>query len=112
MASPKCVVCEEELSNWSGNIMVHKNHYPDTIDRLVIMCKNCTSELDKRGPGRQWHNLWELSWIKESYLDLEREIFKDLTHENSRWTLSALKDFNNLGRILNGKKPKEDDYEE
>lgn len=66
MRYPKCEVCNQEIENWSGNVMILDNLTSDEeIDDLQIWCKPCTNKLDAEGTGKQYHNLWELSWVKE-----------------------------------------------
>ncbi|MFK4167728.1 hypothetical protein ACI2LM_15925 [Paenibacillus lautus] len=108
---PICEHCERALENWSGNIMVDTRDYPDKIDTFHVWCKECTTDLDKRGVGRRFHNIWELSWFKKTYFDLEREVLEELKEENPRWGIEALMKFNDLGRMVYGVKParKEDE---
>lgn len=62
----KCDVCGKTLDSWIGNIMVpHSELDGDVIYDLQIWCKPCTKELDSKGVGRRYHNLWELSWLKD-----------------------------------------------
>ncbi|KKI90680.1 hypothetical protein WQ54_19360 [Bacillus sp. SA1-12] len=100
MGTPRCDECNKPLPNWSGNVMVDGTTYPDNIDFIMIWCKECTGSLDRKGAGRQYHNLWELSWVKQGYFDLEKDLFEELTVGRRRWSLDALKQFNRLGRLL------------
>ncbi len=66
--NPQCERCETVLGDWSGNIMVPTDDYllsPSRIETVMVLCKKCTTSLDKSGKGNQWHNLWELSWIRD-----------------------------------------------
>jgi hypothetical protein len=111
MSNPCCDECGKELENWSGNIMVDGNEYPDNIKEIFVWCKGCTNKLDAKGVGRKFHNIWELSWLKKSYFDIEREIFEELKSERSRWQMPALIKINNLGRQSFGLEPKEEEEE-
>lgn len=100
MGIPRCDECNKSLPEWSGNIMVDNTEYPDKIEYIMVWCKECTGKLDRQGAGRQYHNLWELSWVKQGYFDLEKELFDELTSGRPRWSFDALKRFNRLGRLL------------
>ena len=60
-----CEICNKELKDWSGNVMIPKKTDDETIEDLQIWCKECTVKEDKQGIGHLYHNLWELSWVKE-----------------------------------------------
>lgn len=61
----KCDVCKSPLNDWRGNVMIPRESFEGEIDDLQIWCKLCTKKLDREGKGRYYHNLWELSWVKE-----------------------------------------------
>lgn len=101
MRAPECAVCEKKLENWAGNVMVDSVEYPDKVNKLVIMCKECTAKLDRKGIGQKWHNLWELRWVRDDFIDLIEEVFEEFTGQNStRWSQDAIKDLLNLGKLI------------
>lgn len=100
MESPRCDECNKLLEDWSGNIMVNSTEYPDKVNYLMIWCKQCTIDLDRKGVGGDYHNLWELSWVKQAYFDLEKELFTEILSGHKNWSIDAINRFNNLGRSL------------
>jgi hypothetical protein len=38
------------------------------IEEIRVVCKPCTILMDQAGEGQEWHNLWELLWMKEHTL--------------------------------------------
>ena len=76
--NPMCDVCGKEIRDWEGNIMVPWDEYLPTtegepasvrtIRMIKIMCKPCTIQIDRERIGEEWHNLWELSWVKDDTL--------------------------------------------
>jgi len=73
MSFVKCDLCNTPIDNWSGNVMIPKNSTEGTIDDLQIWCKPCTRKMDSAGPGMNYHNLWELNWIREDREDILKE---------------------------------------
>lgn len=71
--SVKCEICSKVLTDWSGNVMIPNDSMDGIIDDLQVWCKSCTVKLDHKGPGRVYHNLWELNWIKQDQEKILRE---------------------------------------
>lgn len=112
---PACVHCEKELSDWSGNVMVSSNEMLKVgeISRLEVWCKQCTTKLDKTGYGRDYHNLWELSWVKETYFNqLESLVERMVESPTYHFSFQAVMDCVQLGRILYDNQIKVEDPEE
>lgn len=65
MEKVKCEICEREINDWVGNVMIPEESYEGEIDDLQVWCKTCTSTLDSEGKGQKYHNLWELKWVKK-----------------------------------------------
>ncbi|KIL46170.1 hypothetical protein [Jeotgalibacillus campisalis] len=97
----KCDECEKDIENWSANIMVDSSNFHERIEDFQVVCKPCTRDLDSTNRGSQLHNLWELSWLKNDYLDMEREIFEEMSIGRKRFSHEALLKINNIGRKIN-----------
>lgn len=94
-AAPVCGRCHKVLDNWVGNIMVDNSLYPERISQLQVICKGCTRQLDASGFRKQYHNIWELSWIREAPLLRLAEILQEITQQPeavSRWEADAIKE--------------------
>jgi hypothetical protein len=111
--APYCEHCGKVLDNWTGNVMVDASTH--LVKEFIIWCKECTRELDRKGYGRRYHNIWELSWVKNGYFELLRDAI-DRAGEEERevgytFTNNSLKQLVNLGEILYDKKlTVEEDY--
>lgn len=97
---PHCEWCNQAIPDWSGNVMVNSDYgHVHEIRDARIICKPCTRRIDATGEGNQWHNYWELDWIKNPdslYSDLQ-EILEELVSAvedpgstHTRWTRPAL----------------------
>lgn len=95
---PVCEKCDKVLDDWMGNIMVPKSQYPDKIPYIQIWCKKCTVKLDEVGPGRDYHNLWELNWMQD-FPERVRSIFEDMKYEPERWSDESLNKIIELGKL-------------
>ena len=95
--APTCTECGTELTDWEGNVMVGMGSFLEkkTVDRLRVICKECTRYLDVERNGRdRWHHLWELSWVRDNFVYWLREVLRDQTSASSlNWTEEALNDF-------------------
>jgi hypothetical protein len=93
---PICDVCSKELQDWIGNIMISSDDYfrqnPSKVESVNVFCKSCTRKMDGNGTGKQWHNLWELLWLKESTIYWLGSLIADLTSEEPRivWSQEAV----------------------
>ena len=86
---PKCDVCGQELKDWQGNVMILTNDFQNrTISEIILICKFCTEELDKKGVGQKWHNLWELAWIKRHTIYHLGNVMADLISDQPKWKWS------------------------
>lgn len=65
MKYPTCSSCGKTLKDWHGNVMVDSATWPERTEWIKIICKDCTGKLDDAGVGQQYHNLWELRWLKD-----------------------------------------------
>ncbi len=97
---PKCDVCKKVLKDWSGNIMIDSKKYHDEIEDFQIWCKECTDKLNSEDVDNLYHNIWELSLVKQGYLEMKLELFGGLKGDKSKWSLEALKKFNQLWCML------------
>ncbi|AWC31880.1 MULTISPECIES: hypothetical protein [Bacillus] len=115
MNAPICLHCEKELENWRGNVMTKKDEMFSTgvVQGLEIWCKECTSSLDKRGYGTEYHNLWELAWVKETYFDQLESLINQMQDREGlyRFSNQAVMDCLQLGRILYDKQIEVEDEE-
>ena len=108
--APVCLHCNTELNEWKGNVMVKESEMSpgQVISHLEVWCKGCTRELDNAGRGRDYHNLWELSWVKETYFDQLEGLLKSAYNFSPEAVLECVE----LGRILyDGKIKTEEEYE-
>lgn len=112
--APVCVHCNTELSNWRGNVMVSKKEmFEDKkVQHLQVWCKECTTRLDKNANGRDYHNLWELSWLKETYFEQMESLVNQLESPVYSFSPQAILDCVELGRILYDNKVKVEEFEE
>ncbi|PEA53080.1 hypothetical protein CON64_20045 [Bacillus pseudomycoides] len=114
MHAPVCLQCKKRLQDWKGNVRIKKEEMFDTrvIQSLEIWCKECTTVLDEKGPGREYHNLWELSSVKESYFDQIISLISRMQEKEGlyRFSEKAILDCLHLGRILYDKKIKLEEY--
>lgn len=66
----KCYLCEKELSDWQGNVMIRNEEYPHAHD-ICLICKPCTQIIDNYDAlmkkKRQLHNVWELYWFVKDH---------------------------------------------
>lgn len=113
VAAPTCEHCGKVLSDWNGNLMVDGSTY--LVKEFIIWCKECTRELDREGIGKRYHNIWELSWIKNGYFQYLRKALDQYGEEEREvgytFTKKALKQLVDLGEILYEKKlTGEEDY--
>ncbi|PHB54582.1 hypothetical protein COE92_14450 [Bacillus wiedmannii] len=114
MNAPICLHCKKEIENWSGNIMVkHEDMDSGVIQGLEVWCKECTVSLDKKGYGDNYHNLWELSWVKESYFNQLESLIHRMQEQEGIYKFSnqAVLDCLQLGRILYDKQIEIEDEE-
>jgi hypothetical protein len=94
--------------------MVKKSEMFDNkvINSLEVWCKECTGKLDDKGYGRQYHNLWELSWVKEDYFEQLETLIERMAGESVyKFSQQAVLDCLQLGRILYDKNIKVEDEE-
>ena len=110
VTAPRCDACKKTLEDWSGNIMVPSS--ATVVDHFDIWCKECTRELDRKGLGKEAHNIWELSWAKNDFFSLlssvvERPASGD--YPTFKFTPKAMKEIINLGSILYKEKELEED---
>jgi hypothetical protein len=83
---PKCCVCNKELEDWRGNIMISEHAFSvKEIPDIRVMCKSCTRDLDDKGVGQKWHNFWELLWLKEHTIRYLGQVIADLVDDNPTW---------------------------
>ena len=78
MATPSCAICQKNLPDWEGNVMVDGQEYPQRVARLQVVCKECTRKLDASGKRRDYHNIWELRWVREQPLYLISNMVMDV----------------------------------
>ncbi|GAB4230703.1 MAG: hypothetical protein Kow00121_59420 [Elainellaceae cyanobacterium] len=85
---PKCDRCQKELRDWQGNIMISEQpyHSRQEIKEIGVLCKQCTNQLDATGVGQQFHNIWELSWLKEHPVYYLGSMLTDLVSDDPNWT--------------------------
>ena len=105
VAAPTCEHCGKVLSDWNGNLMVDGSTH--LVKEFFIWCKECTRELDRKGIGHRYHNIWELSWIKNDYFQLLRDALDQVGEEEGpgyTFTKKSLKQLVDLGEILYEKK--------
>lgn len=79
--------------------MVDKKAYvmADEVPNLVVWCITCTNELD---PTRQMHNLFELHWLRDSYIRILATVFNGLLGTSKkRWLKPAVDKFYEIGQI-------------
>jgi hypothetical protein len=76
------------------NAYIMKNEVPD----LVVWCKSCTRNLD---PTHQnMHNLFELRWLRDSYIRTLATVFAGLLGVGTkRWLKPAVDKFYAIGQI-------------
>jgi hypothetical protein len=95
--APRCSRCGNPLPDWVGNVMVDYNDFfkRSIVDGLMILCKSCTSTVDRQREGDRPHNIWELLWVKDKFLYLLGCVLDDLssTAPRKRWSRRALGDF-------------------
>ena len=99
MMSPTCVVCEKELPDWQASIMVNNQAFTfeQTIDRLEVICKPCSRAMTMEGTPRKYHNIWELSWVKDRFVHLLGTVLFDQSSKSDyKWSDEALNDFYRL----------------
>lgn len=79
---PQCNFCGKGLADWTGNIMVPMKDYftgePKVIREVKVVCKACTTHIDGLGEGSEWHNLWELEWIRQHTIRYLGQIISNL----------------------------------
>lgn len=104
MPSPKCSECERELTDWHGNVMVDDNSFMKyRIDHIFVLCKECTLHLDRTGVGREFHNLWELNWLRTQFFYYIGRAIHDTMSESPvlpKWSKAALNEVCKLGEFL------------
>ena len=95
---PKCMECHRDLEDWEGNVMVRSSDFGDRqIPEIRIICKQCTNALDSAGSGREWHNLWELRWVKTNPVwCLARALAGFIYDTHPRWKQAAVEDLCSL----------------
>jgi hypothetical protein len=94
---PKCSVCDEDLGDWEGNVMVDEDRFlkHKKVYSLFIICKPCTnkSNLNKKLKGlpaeTRMHALWELGWFKNNYETLIIPSMRDLADFNVKFEKEA-----------------------
>ena len=99
MMSPTCVVCEKELPDWQASIMVnnHAYNHEHIIDRLEVICKPCTRAMRGTSDFTKYHNIWELSWVKDRFVHLLGTVLFDQSSKSDyKWSDEALNDFYRL----------------
>jgi hypothetical protein len=102
MDTPKCDWCDAELPDWTANIMVNTEVYfkQRTVGRLQVVCKPCTRKLYEQGKSSEWHNLWELRWVRDNLLHLLRGVLGSRTKgAEIRWSDQAILDFCRLAEL-------------
>lgn len=61
LVPPRCETCGRELHDWEGNVLVPPG-WESAVDDIAIACKGACGETARL---REWHNLWELSWVRD-----------------------------------------------
>ena len=84
---PKCSVCGEELEDWQGNVLVPDSDFEaGIISKIRVVCKPCTRRLDEKRVGEEWHNIWELHWLKESTIHYLCQVMSSFVDERPMFT--------------------------
>lgn len=105
--APTCLHCEEELSDWCGNVMVDFNR--PVVEEIEIWCKDCTNDLDKTGIGRKYKHIWELVWVKNEFFALLEQ--KVVVEDGNPFSDHAKEQLIDLGRMVYGVPiPSRDEY--
>jgi hypothetical protein len=106
---PVCSICQKEISDWVGNIMIdldaHLNEH--RVKGLCVMCKRCTLILDHEdagpdqpGIGKElYHFLWDLRSIRNHYQRWYNESFIE-TYRRDRWDEDCLDELVRVVRLL------------
>lgn len=93
----KCDFCDSVLSDRVGNVVVPVNEWQSsvTITKVQVECKKCA----RLKEAKDWHNIWELSWIAKEPLRYAFKIMEGQTSAFERepptpkYSEDALNDF-------------------
>ncbi|MBC1800793.1 hypothetical protein [Listeria booriae] len=103
-----CEICEKEIENYSANIMIRNSEYPNASN-IFLVCKPCTSFLDsqgtQKGTERDFHNIWELQWLKEDFSEFHEQIQKESKEGSRIWGQEAKDKMTAIGRALGSRLP-------
>lgn len=79
--------------------MVNDDAYTNerVIDRLTVICKPCTRAMRGTPDSIKYHNIWELSWVKDRFVYLLGSLLFDMSsRSNLKWSDEALDGFYKL----------------
>jgi len=64
------------------------------VDRLQIICKECSARLHAANADDDMHNLWELIWVRDNFVHLLATVLSAQMSDSSQtWADAALADF-------------------